>query len=54
MLGNLFGQFRLETLAEDRDLGDGDLVEPGLDERPDGGKEVGRVDDVKLAHHLGV
>ena len=41
LFGNLFGQLRLETLAEDGNLGDGDLVEPGLDERPNGGEEVG-------------
>jgi hypothetical protein len=41
LFGDLFDEFRLEALAEDRDLGDGDLVEPRLDERPDGGEEVG-------------
>lgn len=75
LFGDLLDEFRLEAFAEDRNLGDGDLVEPRLDERPDGGEEVGglegssssvswsswvfirivtHVDDVKLAHYLGV
>ena len=44
--GQVFGrdlleQFRLVAFPQDGDFGDGDLVEPGLDEGPDGGEEVG-------------
>lgn len=41
---DLSEQLSLPVPSRDRDLLDGDLVEPGLDERPDGGEEVRGVD----------
>lgn len=43
--GQVFGrdlleQFGLVVFPQDGDFGDGDLVEPGLDQGPDGGEEV--------------
>lgn len=40
--------------AQDIDLGNGRLVEPALDDTPDGLKRPGSVDDVELAHRLRV
>jgi hypothetical protein len=39
--GDLLEQFGLVVFPQDGDFGDGDFVEPGFDEGPDGGKEVG-------------
>lgn len=36
------------------DFANGSFVQPGLDERPDGGKEVRGVDDEHVAHCLGL
>lgn len=45
-------QRRLVVFAEDVDLRDSHFVKPWLDERPDGRKQVWRVDDVKFPHAL--
>lgn len=52
--GDVLGELLLVVFAEDVDLLLGSLVEPGLDERPDGGEEVRSVDDEHVAHGLGV
>lgn len=57
--GQVFGRDLLEELVlvlvtENLDLVDGDGVEPALDDGPDSGEDVGRVDDVELAHRLRV
>lgn len=59
LLGEVLGRDLGEQLlgvaaAEDVDLGDGDGVEPGLDDVPDGAEAPGRVDEVELAETLGV
>lgn len=59
LLGEVLGRHLREELlgvaaAEDVDLGDGDGVEPGLDDVPDGAEAPGRVDEVELAETLGV
>jgi hypothetical protein len=41
--GDLLEQFGLVVFPQDGDFGDGDFVEPGFDEGPDGGEEVGRL-----------
>jgi hypothetical protein len=41
---NLLEQFGLVVFPQDGDFGDSDLVEPGLDQRPDGGEEVGSLE----------
>lgn len=44
----------LVVAAENDNLLDSDLVQEGLDHAPDRGEHHGGVDDVHLAHHLGV
>lgn len=43
--GDLLEQFGLVVFPQDGDFGDGDFVEPGFDEGPDGGEEVGGLEE---------
>lgn len=52
--GHLPEELLAVTAAEDVDLGNGDGVEPSLDDVPDGAEAPGRVDEVELAEALGV
>ena len=54
LLGNLRQKFLLVPGAEDVDLGDSDRVEELLDHAEDGAEAPGCVDQVQLAHALGV
>jgi hypothetical protein len=54
LCGDLREELFLVRAAYDLDLADRDLVEPGLDDGPDGAERPGRVDDVELAHDLRV
>jgi hypothetical protein len=52
--GDLREELVFVAAADDVDLLHGDGVEPPLDERPNGTETPRRVDDVELAHALGV
>jgi hypothetical protein len=51
---NLLEKLTLVAGAEDVNLGDGDRVEPALDDAPNGGEAPRSVDHVQLAQTLGV
>lgn len=52
--GDLLDKVIFVLVTENLDLFDCDGVEPALDDGPDGGEDVGSVDDIELAHGLGV
>ncbi len=51
---NLCKKFVLVVAPDNINLVDGDLVQPGLDQPPNGVECPGRVDDVEFAHGLGI
>lgn len=52
--GDLLKKLVLVLVTKNLDLFDSDGVEPALDDGPDGGEDVRRVDNVELAHGLGI
>lgn len=52
--GDLLEQLRLVLRSENKDLGNGDGIKETLDQGKDGSKSKGSVDEVELAHSLGV
>ena len=47
-------QLRLVPASQDLDLANGDLIQPGLDQSPNGREQIGSVDDVEFTHALWV
>ena len=50
----LHQQLRLVPASQDLDLANGNLIQPRLDQSPNGREQIGSINDVKFAHALWV